>query len=118
MERKIEREYLKESIQQDIWEILLLDSNLRCTCDDAERDTEIFQAKGHYHHCMLWQVARAIEISFRIMVDRDEFVFDKSKKFGRLQTNANQPTYGELGKGTSEELLKLSDRNKASSNES
>jgi hypothetical protein len=80
---KIESEYLKESISQDIWEILLLDPKLRCTCDDVIRETEIHQAQGHYHHCMLWQVARAIEISLRIM-HGDKFVFDESKKSGRF----------------------------------
>lgn len=87
---KIEKEHLKESIQQDIWEILLLEPDLRCTCDEVIRETEIYQAQGHYHHCMLWQVARAVEISFRIMVNRDPFVFDESGKSGRFQTNRNK----------------------------
>lgn len=89
IEDKIQKEYLKESIQQDIWEILLLEPDLRCTCDEVIREKEIHRAKGHYHHCMLWQVARAVEISFRIMVDRDPFVFDESGKSGRLQVNQN-----------------------------
>ena len=82
--RKIEKEYLKESIKQDIWEILLLDPDLRCTCDEVIREKEIYQAQGHYHHCMLWQVARAVEVSFRILQDRDSFVFDESGKSGRF----------------------------------
>ncbi len=88
---KIEKEYLQASIEQDIWEILLLDPDLRCTCDEVIRETDIYQAKGHYHHCMLWQVARAVEISFRIMVKRDGFVFDESGKSGKFQTNNQKP---------------------------
>ena len=48
---------------QAIYEILLKDDNLRCTCDDVVREETYFQAGGHYHHCMLYQVSRAIEIS-------------------------------------------------------
>jgi hypothetical protein len=81
--KKIESDYLKELISQDVWEILLLDNQLRCTCDEVMREKEIFQAEGHYHHCMLWQVARAVEISIRIM-HGDKFVFDESGKSGRF----------------------------------
>ena len=80
---KIEKDYLKELISQDIWEILLLDPQLRCTCDEVIREEEFHQAQGHYHHCMLWQVARATEITFRIM-SGDKFVFDESKKSDRF----------------------------------
>jgi hypothetical protein len=86
---KKEEEYLRESISQDIWEILLLDPNLRCTCDEVIREEEIHQAKGHYHHCMLWQVAHAVEISLRIL-HGDKFVFDESRKSGKFQTNPAQ----------------------------
>lgn len=48
---------------QAIWEICLKDSQLRCTCDEVIREEEFHQARGHYHHCMLWQVTRAIELS-------------------------------------------------------
>jgi hypothetical protein len=81
--KKIESDYLKELISQDIWEILLLDTQLRCTCDEVIREKEFHQAQGHYHHCMLWQVARAVEISLRIMRG-DKFEFDEGKKFGRF----------------------------------
>jgi hypothetical protein len=53
------------SEQQQIYEILLKDDRLRCTCDDVVRETSFRQAQGHYHHCILWQVARAIEISLK-----------------------------------------------------
>ena len=52
-----------ERIEQKIYTLLLEDDHLRCTCDELIREDSYFQAKGHYHHCMLWQVARAIEIS-------------------------------------------------------
>ena len=71
---------------QEIYNILLLDTQLRCTCDEVIREEFIFEARGHYHHCMLWQVARAVDISLRIM-QGDSFVFDKSRKYGRFQTN-------------------------------
>jgi hypothetical protein len=50
---------------QAIYEILLKDDKLRCTCGESFREDEFFQAAGHYHQCMLWQVARAIEISLK-----------------------------------------------------
>jgi uncharacterized protein YycO len=50
---------------QAIYEILLKDDWLRCTCDESYREDSYHQAQGHYHHCMLWQVARAIEISLK-----------------------------------------------------
>jgi hypothetical protein len=49
--------------KQAIYEILLKDDRLRCTCDEVVREQSYFQAQGHYHHCMLWQVARSIELS-------------------------------------------------------
>ena len=81
--KKIENEYHKELVAQDIWEILLLDPNLRCTCDEVIREKEVHQAQGHYHHCMLWQVAHAVEICLRLMRG-DGFVFDESRKFGKF----------------------------------
>jgi len=51
--------------KQAIWEILLKDDRLRCTCDESYREDNYFQATGHYHHCMLYQVARAIELSLK-----------------------------------------------------
>jgi hypothetical protein len=50
---------------QAIYEIVLKDDRLRCTCDESYREDSHFQAMGHYHHCMLYQVARAIELSLR-----------------------------------------------------
>lgn len=52
-----------EKIEQRIYTQLLKDDRLRCTCDELVREVGYFQAKGHYHHCMLWQVATAIEVS-------------------------------------------------------
>ena len=91
-DRKIEKEYLKESISQDIWNIIVLHPDLRCTCDEAGKETEIHQARGHYHHCMLWQVARAVDVCFRILQDRDSFVFDESGKSGRFVGLNSQQT--------------------------
>jgi hypothetical protein len=50
---------------QAIYEICLKDDRLRCTCDEIIREESWFQAQGHYHQCMLYQVARAIELSQR-----------------------------------------------------
>ncbi len=50
---------------QAIYEILLKDDRLRCTCDEVVREEKFHQAQGHYHHCMLYQVTRAIEISLK-----------------------------------------------------
>jgi hypothetical protein len=80
-----------KSKEQEIWEILLLYPDLRCTCDEVIREDTIFQAKGHYHHCMLWIVAHAIKVSLRVS-NGDKFVFDESRKFGRFQTNHAQST--------------------------
>jgi hypothetical protein len=78
-----------KSQEQEIWEILLLYPGLRCTCDEAIKEKEIFQVYGHYHHCMLWLVAHAIEVSLRIS-QGNKFVWDESKKFGSFQTNHAQ----------------------------
>lgn len=61
---------------QEVYTGRLQDENLKCTCDDKVRDTEIFKAKGHYHHCMLFQVARAIE---RTIVRSKGRVFGRGK---------------------------------------
>jgi hypothetical protein len=50
---------------QTIYDLMLRDDRLKCTCDDILRDDSFFQASGHYHHCMLYQVTRAIELSYR-----------------------------------------------------
>jgi hypothetical protein len=50
---------------QAIYEIMLKDDRLRCTCDESYREDNYFQATGHYHHCMLYQVTRAIEASLK-----------------------------------------------------
>lgn len=50
--------------EQAIYDLMLLYPDFKCTCDDSIRETKIHQAKGHYHHCMLWLVAHAIERSF------------------------------------------------------
>ena len=57
-----ERKQIHEKAQE-IYKVLLLDNRLNCTCDDYERETEFHHAYSHYHHCMLWQVAHAIERS-------------------------------------------------------
>ena len=59
---------IPDSDAQVIYNLMLKDNNLRCTCDDVLRDEEYFQASGHYHHCMLYQVTRAIELSWRYFV--------------------------------------------------
>ena len=40
----------------------LKSDNVRCTCDEILRETDITKARGHYSHCMLHQIVRAIEI--------------------------------------------------------
>ena len=50
---------------QILYEMMLLDDRFRCTCDDVVREESFFQAGGHYHHCMLYQVHRAIQLSYR-----------------------------------------------------
>ena len=57
----------KENIEQRIYERLLKDDNLTCTCDEIIREDTFFQAKGHYHTCMLYQVTRSIEITLKAM---------------------------------------------------
>jgi hypothetical protein len=53
---------------QAIYNQMLKDDRVRCTCDDVLRDESFFQANGHYHQCMLYQVTRAIELSWRYFV--------------------------------------------------
>jgi len=50
---------------QAIYELMLKDDRLRCTCDESYREDSYFQASGHYHHCMLYQVTRAIRLSLK-----------------------------------------------------
>lgn len=57
----------KSNIEQEIYTRLLKDDKLRCTCDEQVREESFFQANGHYHHCMLYQVARAIHMSCDMM---------------------------------------------------
>lgn len=52
--------------EQEVYELMLKDDRLQCTCDESVREESYYQAKGHYHHCMLWQTARAIELSFKM----------------------------------------------------
>ena len=51
---------MMNSIEQKIYTQLLKDEKLVCTCDDMIREQSIFQARGLYHSCMLYQVTRAI----------------------------------------------------------
>ena len=56
---------MAEKLEQKIYSILLKDDRLRCTCDAVIREDSFFQAEGHYHHCMLYQITRAITITLR-----------------------------------------------------
>ena len=58
-----------EKLNQIIYEMMLLDDRFRCTCDDSAREDSFFQASGHYHHCMLYQVTRAIHLTYRYLKD-------------------------------------------------
>ena len=49
---------------QIIYEMMLLDDRFQCTCGEIIREDEFFQASGHYHQCMLWQVTRAEKPNF------------------------------------------------------
>ena len=60
-----------ESIEQAVYAKLLEDNKLRCTCDDMIRENTFFQAQGHYHHCMLYQVTRAIVVTLKLEKDRE-----------------------------------------------
>lgn len=51
--------------EQAIYELMLKDDRLRCTCDEVVREESFYQAQGHYHHCMLYQATRAIELSLK-----------------------------------------------------
>ena len=53
----------EQTSQQAIYEICLQDDRLQCTCDAGMREESFFQASGHYHQCMLYQVTRAIKLS-------------------------------------------------------
>ncbi len=53
--------------EQAIYEILLKDDRLRCTCDEVVREEKYVQAEGHYHHCMLYQVTQAIRVTLRFV---------------------------------------------------
>jgi hypothetical protein len=67
--------------EQAIYELLIKDNYLRCTCDEFVRETSFFQAEGHYHHCMLYQVTQAIRISLKYYgKDTKEFL-EKLEQF-------------------------------------
>ena len=57
-------------LEQAIYEVMLLDDRLRCTCDESYREEKYFQAQGHYHHCMLHQVTCAIELSLKFVREK------------------------------------------------
>jgi hypothetical protein len=68
---KIDEHWVKEvlesgNIEQAIYKTILLDERFTCTCDESYREDKISQAKGHYHHCMLYQVSRAIELTLKL----------------------------------------------------
>lgn len=75
---KIDEHWLKKVIEsgnmeQAIYETMLLDERFTCTCDESYREEKISQAKGHYHHCMLYQVSRAIELTLKFYsINRDK----------------------------------------------
>lgn len=50
------------TIEQACYTQALKDERVKCTCDESFRDNNFHQAQGHYHHCMLYQVTRAIVI--------------------------------------------------------
>lgn len=50
------------SIEQAMYNQLLKDEAVKCTCDEVIRETDRHQAEGHYHHCMLYQLTRALKI--------------------------------------------------------
>ena len=51
---------IKPSLKEKLYQEMLKDEKLRCTCDESFREYEFHQAEGHYHQCMLYQVARAL----------------------------------------------------------
>lgn len=61
----------EHELQQEIWTKRLLDEQLRCTCDEVIREKKWFQAMGHYHHCMLYQVGKAIQRTIDILDDKN-----------------------------------------------
>lgn len=59
---------LKISVEQKVWDKLLKDDKFKCTCDEGYREDKFDQAKGHYHHCMMYQVSRAIQLTIKEMM--------------------------------------------------
>ncbi len=57
---------------QAVWDRLLKDNYLCCTCDDYMREEKFVHALGHYHHCMLYQVARAVELSLKYCKEKEK----------------------------------------------
>lgn len=51
--------------EEDIYRRMLKDDKVRCTCDEAFNETDIKQASGHYHSCMLYQIIRAIRLTLK-----------------------------------------------------
>lgn len=51
----------KIGIQQRVFTILC-NNNLKCSCDESYDEDSLFQARGHYHHCRLWEVTEALRL--------------------------------------------------------
>ncbi len=56
-------ETIKE-ITQKIYERIIKDEKVKCTCDELILEKEYIQAQGHYHTCELYQITRAIRIAY------------------------------------------------------
>lgn len=57
-----------DAMFQRIYERMLKDERFRCTCDESFREDSFHQAVGHYNHCMLSQVCRAIRLTHKEMI--------------------------------------------------
>lgn len=53
--------------RQLVYEKILLDDRIVCDCDECRGGQEqLFRhASTHYHHCVLYRICRAIELSFK-----------------------------------------------------
>lgn len=88
------------TIEQAAYTQALKDNRVDCTCDEATKETDIVQARGHYQHCMLYQIARAIEIgqkfereSIRVSVDLWQYWHNRFPDKDRLR-DATYKKYG------------------------
>lgn len=53
------------STEQRVWNFIIKDDRVKCTCFVCRMEDSFYQAGGHYRNCMLYQITRAIRLTLK-----------------------------------------------------